>query len=188
MRCARRAPTRALLLAALAATGGAQAQLRAPEPAVVFELATLSGALSSPGVLRRDGGHAFDQLVEPAQVRARWWWRAGQLELGTGTDWSTDRTLQPQSGRPVLGLRTELTSQTRFVYEFRPPERYGAFGGALPPDAAAPGDMRWVLEFKPSNPVKSTAHGLLRVELSSGSTLALRPRGGGLAMSWNSRW
>jgi hypothetical protein len=183
---ARRATTPVLLLAALCGAAGASAQLRAPEPAVVFELATLTGGLQTQGVLHRDS-FAPERAGEPGELRARWWWRAGGVELGTGSDWATDRTLQPHSGaRPVLGLRTELSSRTRFVYEFRPPEHAHPTGTAPGLDPA--GRMRWALEFKPSNPGRTYARGLLRVELSSASTLSFRPRGGGLAMTWNSRW
>jgi hypothetical protein len=182
-----RARALGLLLGALAAVP-AQAQLRAPEPGVVLELSTLAPAGPTPGasLWRRDGTTGFDRPGEPGQARARMWWRAGRVDLGTGSDFATDGATAASGGRPVLGLRTELSGSTRFVYELRGADRSARTGAGT--ETAAESDMRWALEFKPVNSTAQSARSLLRVELSSGSTLSFRPRGGGLAMTWQSRF
>lgn len=109
-------------------------------------------------------------------LRARGWLRFGAVGVGTGGDWPLRGSM-----RPVFGLRADLSQRASVIYERISP--------AVPPpglDAGLPGE-RLALEFKSSDPA-SLYRGLVRLQLSSSSSLLLRPRGGGMMMSWRANF
>lgn len=139
-----------------------------------------------------------DAVVQPAPaqsndgLRVRWWWEHGRFELGGGADYWRTPTAGPATaltGTPVLGLRATLSPQARLVYELMP-------GGAVvdaPFNAAASlaqPRSQFALEFKAKSNSERRAlpPGFLRVQLQGESSLQCRPRGGGLNVTYRSRF
>jgi len=125
-----------------------------------------------PATLRSDSSGDY--------LRTRWWWHLGAVGVGGGGDW-----LLGSGVRPVLGLRANLTRQASLVYERLP---VGAAAAPAGLDSVLPDEQRWALEFKPAGNSASMYAGLVRIQLSGSSTLLLRPRSGGLMLSWRSRF
>ena len=120
----------------------------------------------------------------PGRARRRWllgcaialcW--AGLPSVGLAMPTLTEGLLMPAP--QALQLRLSLTDNSRLVLERRPWQMPDA--GADP--AAKRLQVSLGLEFRASDPVQG-ARSLLRVQLSGGSTLQFRPRGGGLALSY----
>ena len=134
--------------------------------------------------------YRIDGTPSPAtseELRTRWWFGNGVGSLGAGADWAAVPGGSPlRPWRPVLGVRAEVSTQTRLVYEVR--------GAAAP--WATPGlpgaenqEMRVALEFKSAkSQARNLRDGLFRVQLSSTSMLSLRPRGGGMVVSYRSQF
>ena len=127
------------------------------------------------------------QGLTSAELRARWWWGNGVGSLGAGADWAATpagSVFRPL--RPVVGLRANVSDQTRLVYEVR-----GA-ASTLPSTAvlgATEREARLALEFKSArNPVQNLRNGLFRVQLSNTSALFLKPRSGGMVVSYRSQF
>ena len=119
-------------------------------------------------------------------VRARWWWGSGRLEVGAGADWSTlaasERTLaNRRSATPVLGLRAELARGAHLAYE-----RDAVVATRQDDFPATAGGSRLALELSAGGASRARVlpAGLLRVQLSSASTLQFRPRSGGLSVMY----
>lgn len=134
--------------------------------------------------------YRLDQTASAAasdELRTRWWVGRGAGSVGAGADWAATparSTLRPW--RPVLGLRADLGERTRVIYEVR---------GAASPWASTglPGaenqEVRVALEFKSArNPAQNLRNGLFRVQLSNTSALWLKPRSGGLVISYRSQF
>jgi hypothetical protein len=144
-----------------------------------------------------DGAQASSQRLLPGlssnpmfvddSLRARVWWGRGAVEVGAGADWRaasfTANAAQPWS--QVVGVRATLSARTRIVYET---------GAALPwrsGDNVATGarTSRVALEFKSrKSPVSNLRDGLLRMQLSSDAAVHLKPRGGGLQVTYRERF
>lgn len=134
--------------------------------------------------------YRIDGTPAPAnseQLRTRLWVGNGIGSLGAGADWAAVPGGSPlRPWRPVLGVRADVSTQTRLVYEVR--------GAAAP--WATPGlpgaenqEMRVALEFKSAkSQARNLRDGLFRVQLSSTSMLSLRPRGGGMVVSYRSQF
>ena len=134
--------------------------------------------------------YRIDQTPSAAvseELRTRWWLGDGAGSIGAGADWAATpvgSSLRPW--RPVVGLRADVSARTRLIYEVR--------GAAAPwASAALPGaanqEVRVALEFKSArNPAQNLRNGLFRVQLSNTSALMLRPRGGGLVVSYRSQF
>jgi hypothetical protein len=122
------------------------------------------------------------------ELRTRWWLGGGGSGLGAGADWAATpvgAALRPW--RPVLGLRAALTPQTRLLYEWRAPAAAPWAVDGLP--GASQREVRVVMEFKSArNPAQSLRHGLFRVQLSNSSALWLKPRSGGLVVSYRAQF
>lgn len=120
------------------------------------------------------------------ELRTRWWLGNGRSSVGAGADWAATpvgSSLRPW--RPVLGLRTEVSSHTRLIYEVR--------GAAAPWASTLPGaanqEVRVALEFRSArSPAQNLRNGLFRVQLSNTSALMLKPRSGGLVVSYRSQF
>lgn len=121
------------------------------------------------------------------ELRTRWWVGHGVGSIGAGADWAaTPARSALRPWRPVLGLRADGGARTRLIYEVR---------GAAAPWASAgwPGanaqEVRVAMEFKSArNPAQNLRNGLLRVQLSNTSALMLKPRSGGLVVSYRSQF
>ncbi len=186
--------TAAPIAASFGFAADAAAQTEKPAVTVRFEL-------ESANVIGRDASMPTsrpDRAQDLQAVRSRWWWRAVLAEVGAGIDWApsptspTSSTLptsaaspmtQTLSARPVFGLGADLSQRTRLVYELSSTDR-----SPLATAEPASNEVRWGLEFKSTNSVKEWGAGLLRVQMTGSSTLALWPRSGGLAMSWRTRF
>lgn len=122
-------------------------------------------------------------------VRTRLWWGKGALEVGGGADLS-NTSLAPglagrQTGTAVVGVRAELTQGAHLAFER---ETAVAPLAGQPPAAGA---ARLALEFKSVGNTKAKhplSGGLLRVQMSSTSTLQLRPRGGGMSVTYRAQF
>lgn len=119
-------------------------------------------------------------------VRARWWWGSGGLEVGAGADWSSlagsERSIAyRRTTTPVLGLRAELARGTHLAYE-----RDAVVATRQDDFPATAGSSRLALELSAGGASRERVlpAGLLRVQLSSASTLQLRPRSGGLSVTY----
>lgn len=126
--------------------------------------------------------------AEPSQeLRTRLWVGNHLGGLGAGADWSATpagSSLRPW--RPVLGLRADVSNQTRLIYEVRGPASSLA---SVPGSGATESEVRWALEFKKAPSAAShLRNGLLRVQLSNSSSLVLRPRSGGVMVSYRSQF
>lgn len=152
---------------------------------------TLSGWRSNDGAATSmqhlAPGRANTTAFADEGLRARWWWGRGAIEFGTGADWRASafsaNAAQPWS--QVVGVRATLSARTRVVYETEAvlPWRSG--------ENAAVGarTSRVALEFKSKkSPVSNLRDGLLRMQLSSDAAVHLKPRGGGLQVTYRERF
>lgn len=121
------------------------------------------------------------------ELRTRWWLGRGAGSIGAGADWAaTPARSALRPWRPVLGLRADVGDHARLIYEVR---------GAAAPWASTglPGaesqEVRVAMEFKSArSPAQNLRNGLLRVQLSNTSALMLKPRSGGLVVSYRSQF
>lgn len=176
----------AALLATAAQAQGQAAPLRLEVEAVPHALQAANGqAQPRDAVAQAAYGRPEDGL------RARWWWGRGGLEVGGGADYW--RRPQPGAasalgGASVLGLRAALSRNTRLVYELNARNPLTETP-AHPATAQNSARSQFALEFKASGGERrALPAGLLRVQLQGGSTLQFRPRGGGLNITYRSRF
>lgn len=163
---------------------GAQGRTAAP-PRLEVETLPAAWQDSQAPALQRDALAQAALGSSEARLRARWWWRRGALELGAGADyWKAGNAgaALALKANPVLGLRAELSQRTHLVYELSVAPEASPFSGA------AAQQSRWALEFKGKSQDRALPAGFLRVQLAGGSTLQLRPRGGGLSVAYRSRF
>lgn len=160
-----------------------------PRPAGRLELERVNPVVEAP-----TGTTARLYRVDPSaqaqnseELRSRLWLGNRHGSIGAGADWAaTPAGINLRPLRPVLGVRTDLSMQTRLVYEVR--------GAAAPVSGinlpgATENEVRLALEFKPAhNPAQNFSNGLFRVQLSNTSMLQLRPRSGGMVMSYRSQF
>lgn len=167
---------------------GARAEDRDVQPMLGVELQRVNPAVDEPNgstarLYRLDRS---PQAESSPELRTRLWVANRYGGLGAGADWAAapaGSTLRPL--RPVLGLRAEVSTQTRFIYEVRGPASSLANGvpGATDPE------MRMALEFKSApSAARNFRNGLFRVQLSNSSALTLRPRSGGMVVSYRSQF
>ena len=174
-----------LLLPLLPLAANAQG-LAAYVPRLEIETVSPAWQPRSAGVAAEGALPANLSQATRESVRARWWWGSGRLEVGAGADWSTlvvpERSVvDRRSATPVLGLRAELARGAHLAYE-----RDAVVATAQHHFPAAAGGSRLALELSAgaaSRPRVLPA-GLLRVQLSSASTLQFRPRSGGLSVMY----
>lgn len=121
------------------------------------------------------------------ELRTRWWLGGPHAGIGAGADWAATpvgSSLRPW--RPVFGMRADVGPQTRLLYEVRAAAAPWATTGLR---EAGRQEVRVALEFKSArNPAQNLRNGLFRVQLSNSSALFLRPRGGGLVISYRSQF
>lgn len=159
---------------------------RLPELEVINPVLEPAAERPVPAAGRAERVFNVDQA---SGLRARWWLSTGVVGVGAGADWavatsaaaSTDATVL----RPVIGVRAELSQNTRLIYELR--------AAATPLDRAAPAaatpEGRFALEFKATGgAARSLPVGFLRIQISGSSTINLRPRRGGFAVAWRSHF
>lgn len=97
---------------------------------------------------------------------------------------AVDRPLEAQGlqfNNPVIGLR--LSDRTRVIYEPKPVRPWADNNGLTQQRS----EQRVGLEFRNRSGTRELRN-LLRVQLTSDSTLQFRPRSGGLAVSWRSEF
>lgn len=125
------------------------------------------------------------------------WARRGRVSLGLQARWQTLRpaaegpgTLPPAalSSEPAslhMGVAVDLGARTRV--ELTQALASGAPAGhaALPGTTPGEAGMRLSLQLRPAKPMEGLGNGF-RVALDSRSRLTLKPRGGGLAVQYNS--
>ncbi|MBL8302375.1 MAG: hypothetical protein JNM26_06345 [Ideonella sp.] len=121
------------------------------------------------------------------ELRTRWWVGNGIGSIGAGADWAaTPARSALRPWRPVLGVRADVGARTRLIYEVR---------GAAAPWASTglPGaesqEVRVAMEFRSApSAAQNLRNGLFRVQLSNTSALMLKPRSGGLVISYRSQF
>lgn len=111
------------------------------------------------------------------------WVSRGRVGLGLGVErpWQAPMPM-PQSmqdgtaqvDRLVLGLALRTGERSRLLWQTEPEQ----------PDAASPGG----LQLRSSNPMKSLARGVLRMELGRDTALSLKPRGRRIGITLTSQW
>lgn len=179
----------------LAATAVAQTVALGPQreiklmPTTRMELERVDPQVDAPtgstARLYRIDGTPAPAMSE--ELRTRWWVGNDIGGVGAGADWAAVPGGSPlRPWRPVLGMRAEVANGTRLLYEVR---------GAAAPWASPtlPGaenqEVRVALEFKKAkSSARNLRDGLFRVQLSSTSTLAFRPRGGGMVVSYRAQF
>ena len=161
----------------------------APRPTTSLELDVVDPAIAAPtGTTARL--YRLDQTTQSPsshELHLRLWWGKGVGSMGAGTDWAiapAGSSLRPL--RPVLGVRANLSDQARLIYELRGATSALASINAL---GATDPQARLALEFKSANnPAQHLRNGLFRIQLSNSSTLFIRPRNGGLGVSYRSQF
>lgn len=117
-------------------------------------------------------------------VRTRMWLQRG----GVGLGWGTDAPLAGgENVRPVVAMRADLMPNTRVWVEQL--GRPMAASQALPASPWGAGDSavtRVGLDFKSPKRSSTLPLGVFRFQVSSVSTLTVRPRSGGMAFSYRS--
>lgn len=141
-----------------------------------------------PAVLQPRSASMLDLPADG--LRARWWLRRGPIEFGAGADLaappnSVHTAFVRRAATPTLGVRAELVRGAYLAIE-RDAVKY------LPRDQQGPTNdtARLALELKPAELKRANAlsSGLLRVQLTSSSTLQFRPRSGGLSVTYSERF
>ena len=175
----------ALVLPMLPCAGAAQG-LSAYAPRLEIETVSPAWQSRAAGTAAEGALPAYLSDGSRESVRARWWWGSGRLEVGAGADWSTlaasERTIaNRRAATPVLGLRAELARGTHLAYE-----RDAVAASAQDRFPAATSGSRLALELSAGGASRARVlpAGLLRVQLSSASTLQFRPRSGGLSVMY----
>ncbi len=156
---------------------GASVEMEAVDPGVEAPSGTTARLYRSD---------ATPQATVSTELRTRLWWGNARAGMGGGTDWATapaGSALRPW--RPVVGVRANMGEQARLVYELRGPASPSPALGA----AAGDNEARVALEFKSAtNPAQNLRNGLFRVQLSNSSSLFLKPRSGGMVVSYRSQF
>lgn len=128
-----------------------------------------------------------ERYIAAPELRARVWWGTPMAGLGTGADLvSTAGVPGLRPLRPVLGVRANMSERTRVIYEVRGP---AASAPSVPLPGAGDQEARLALEFrKAKSPAQDLRNGLFRVQLSNSSSWVLKPRKGGLLVSYRSQF
>lgn len=172
-------------------------------------IVALAGLGLACGAAAADGGGAVPPLdlslrlsPEPRapallNMEQGLWARRGRVSLGLQARWQTLRpaaeapgTLPPAalSSEPAslhVGVAVDLGGRTRVELTQALGNGSSATTPTLP--GAPPGEagMRLSLQLRPAKPMEGLGNGF-RVALDSRSRLTLKPRGGGLAVQYNS--
>lgn len=123
------------------------------------------------------------QLTSGTSTQTMAWVSRGRLGLGLGVErpWQAPLGMpQPlQDGaapndRLVLGLALRTGQRSRLLWQTEPEQT----------DARPPG----ALQLRSTNPMKSLARGVLRMELGRDTALSLKPRGRRIGVTLTSQW
>ncbi|GAP35249.1 hypothetical protein ISF6_0840 [Piscinibacter sakaiensis] len=157
-----------------------------------IELTRIDPALEDPqaSTARLYRLDASPQAPVSPELRTRLWWGNARGALGAGADWAAapaGSALRPL--RPVVGVRAEVSEQARLTYELRAPASSLALSGSAAALAGAAPEARLGLEFRSApSAARNLRNGLFRVQLSNSSALFVRPRSGGMMLSYRSQF
>jgi hypothetical protein len=164
------------------------------EPAKLSLALTLQPVTGAPAAGPQPGGVPAFQSATQTMA----WARRDRLALGLGVEqrWPSSAQIQgygPQTAAPrdaavLVGVAVDTgpnaqLSWQRQLHSITPPNP------ADPHAVQNPGEVRLALTMRKRDALRDIRRGtLLKMELSSGSALAIRPKHGRLALTYTSQW
>lgn len=175
-----------------AVRGGAAVDDAPNAPTAQVELESVAPNLESPTnpTARQYRIDDSDRPVLSPELRTRVWWGTAMAGLGTGADLVPTGTVPGwRPVRPVMGVRASMTERTRLVYEVRGPAVSSSSAASSLLPGVADNETRLSLEFRSApSAAQHLRNGLFRVQLSNSSALLLKPRSGGVLVSYRAQF